>query len=78
MRAMGDLVKGLGLLARGQHWALRHRSDWRYGMVPALITLVGYAGALVALVIWSGDLASWATPSPTAGPRRGATSSANW
>ncbi|SHM06606.1 EI24 domain-containing protein [Actinacidiphila paucisporea] len=59
---MGDLVKGLGLLARGQHWALRHRSDWRYGMAPALITLVGYAGALVALVVWSDDLASWATP----------------
>ncbi|CAG6398876.1 EI24 domain-containing protein [Streptomyces cocklensis] len=59
---MGDLVKGLGLLARGQHWALRHRSDWRYGMIPALITLVGYVVALVALVVWADDLASWATP----------------
>lgn len=59
---MGDLVKGLGLLARGQHWALRHRSDWRYGMIPALITLAGYVAALAALLIWADDLASWATP----------------
>lgn len=59
---MGDLVKGLALLVRGQRWALRHGRDWRYGMVPALITLAGYTVALVALVIWSDDLASWATP----------------
>jgi CysZ protein len=59
---MGDLVRGLALLARGQRWALRHRPDWRYGMLPALITLAGYAAALVALVVWSDDLASWATP----------------
>lgn len=59
---MGDLGRGLALLVRGQRWAIRHGRDWRFGMLPALITLVGYAAALAALVVWSDDLASWATP----------------
>ncbi|WP_327287244.1 EI24 domain-containing protein [Streptomyces sp. NBC_01198] len=59
---MGDLGRGLVLLAQGQRWALRHGRDWRFGMLPALITFVGYAAALAALVIWSDDLARWATP----------------
>jgi CysZ protein len=59
---MGDLGRGLALLARGQRWALRHGRDWRFGMLPALITFAGYVAALVALVIWSDDLARWATP----------------
>ncbi|NUS14882.1 MAG: hypothetical protein HOY69_26390 [Streptomyces sp.] len=59
---MGDLGRGLALLAQGQRWVMRHRRDWRFGMLPALVTFVGYAAALTALVIWSDDLASWATP----------------
>ncbi|MFG1811516.1 EI24 domain-containing protein [Streptomyces sp. NPDC049040] len=59
---MGDLLRGLALLARGQRWVLRHGRDWRFGMLPALITFVGYAAALAALVVWSDDLADWATP----------------
>ncbi|SEG91781.1 CysZ protein [Actinacidiphila yanglinensis] len=59
---MGEVIKGLRLLADGQRWVLRHRRDWRFGMIPALITLVGYVVALVALVLWAGDLVDWATP----------------
>jgi CysZ protein len=59
---MGDLGRGLALLVQGQRWVIRHGRDWRFGMLPALITFIGYAAALAALVIWSDDLASWATP----------------
>jgi CysZ protein len=74
---MRDLSKGLRLLFEGQRWAIRHGRDWRFGMIPALITLVGYAAALIALALWAGDLADWATPfaghwaSPWAGAFRG-------
>jgi CysZ protein len=59
---MGDVIKGVRLLADGQRWVLRHRRDWRFGMVPALIALVGYVVALVVLALWGGDLVDWATP----------------
>jgi CysZ protein len=59
---MGDLGRGLALLVRGQRWVLRHGRDWRFGMLPALIAFAGYVAALVALVVWSDDLARWATP----------------
>jgi CysZ protein len=59
---MRDVIKGLRLLVDGQRWAMRHGRDWRFGMVPALITFAGYALALVALALWSGDLIDWATP----------------
>lgn len=74
---MGDVIKGVRLLVDGQRWVLRHRRDWRFGMIPALITLVGYVVALVALVLWAGDLVDWATPfadhwaSPWSGAFRG-------
>ncbi|WP_329128710.1 EI24 domain-containing protein [Streptomyces sp. NBC_01476] len=59
---MRDLSRGLRLLFEGQRWAIRHGRDWRFGMIPALITFVGYAAALVALALWADDLADWATP----------------
>jgi CysZ protein len=74
---MRDVSRGLRLLFEGQRWAIRHGRDWRFGMIPALITLVGYAAALVALALWADDLTKWATPfadhwaSPWAGAFRG-------
>ncbi|WP_335982497.1 EI24 domain-containing protein [Streptomyces sp. CA2R106] len=59
---MGDVIRGVRLLADGQRWVLRHRRDWRFGMLPALIALVGYVVALVVLALWAGDLVDWATP----------------
>ncbi|WNI14120.1 EI24 domain-containing protein [Actinacidiphila sp. ITFR-21] len=59
---MRDVTRGLRLLFEGQRWAIRHGRDWRFGMIPALITFVGYAAALVALALWADDLADWATP----------------
>jgi CysZ protein len=59
---MRDVVKGLRFLVDGQRWAVRHGRDWRFGMVPALITLVGYAAALTALALWGPDLVDRWTP----------------
>ncbi|MEV0533906.1 EI24 domain-containing protein [Kitasatospora sp. NPDC050463] len=59
---MRDLAAGLGYLAKGQKWVGRHGRWWAFGMLPALITLVGYVVALVFLGDWSEDLAQWATP----------------
>ncbi|MFI7273620.1 EI24 domain-containing protein [Streptomyces sp. NPDC049879] len=41
---------------------LRHPRRLAFGLLPALITLVVYAAALVALALWAGDIAVWATP----------------
>ncbi|MFI6448312.1 EI24 domain-containing protein [Kitasatospora sp. NPDC050543] len=59
---MRDLVAGLGYLGKGQKWVARHGRWWGFGMIPALITLVGYVVALVALSAQADDVASWATP----------------
>lgn len=59
---MRDFAAGLGYLLKGQRWVARHGRWWGFGMIPALITLVGYVAALAALVVWSGDVAGWATP----------------
>ncbi|MGA6157399.1 EI24 domain-containing protein [Stenotrophomonas sp. NPDC087984] len=75
---MRDLVSGFGYLMKGQRWAARHGRWWGFGMIPALITLVGYAAALVALFFWTDDVIAWATPfaddwsSPWLGVFRGA------
>ncbi|MBL1069114.1 EI24 domain-containing protein [Streptomyces sp. 7-21] len=59
---MHGIATGLALLGRGQLWVLRRRRWLGFGLLPALITLVIYAGALVALLLNAGDLAAWATP----------------
>ncbi|MEW1907527.1 EI24 domain-containing protein [Kitasatospora sp. NPDC085895] len=75
---MRDVAAGIGYLLKGQRWVARHGRWWGFGMIPALITLVGYAGAMTALVLYAGDLADRATPfadgwgSPWQGLLRGA------
>ncbi|MFD4531563.1 EI24 domain-containing protein [Kitasatospora sp. NPDC058397] len=59
---MRDLVAGMKYLVGGQKWVGRHGRWWGFGMLPALLTLAGYAVALVFLGGWSKDLADWATP----------------
>ncbi|WP_079124117.1 EI24 domain-containing protein [Streptomyces sp. NBRC 110611] len=59
---MRDLATGIRYLGKGQRWVAQHGRWWGFGMIPALIALVLYAGVLTALAIWSGDIAAWATP----------------
>lgn len=59
---MHDLRVGFRYLGQGQRWVARHGKQFGVGLIPGLITLVLYAGALVALALWGSDLISWATP----------------
>ncbi|MGW3072053.1 EI24 domain-containing protein [Kitasatospora sp. NPDC001132] len=59
---MRDLVAGTKYLVAGQKWVGRHGRWWGFGMLPALLTLVGYVIALAFLGAWAKDLADWATP----------------
>ncbi|WP_189452083.1 EI24 domain-containing protein [Streptomyces abikoensis] len=75
---MRDLVTGMSYLAKGQRWVGRNRRQWGFGLLPGLITLVGYAAALTVLVLRADDVVDWATPfadgwgSPWLGLFRGA------
>ncbi len=62
MRGMRDLWAGVRYVVDGQRWMARHGRLWAWGMCPALITLAGYAAVLALLVVWGGDIVSWATP----------------
>ncbi|MFG2692608.1 EI24 domain-containing protein [Kitasatospora sp. NPDC048407] len=59
---MRDFGAGLRFLFNGQRWVARHGRWWGFGMIPALITLIGYLAALAVLITYAGDLAAWATP----------------
>ncbi|MFC5911147.1 EI24 domain-containing protein [Streptacidiphilus monticola] len=59
---MRDLGTGFAHLLKGQRWVVRHPRWWAFGLLPGLVALVLYLGAVVSLVAWSGDLARWATP----------------
>ncbi|MDT0444886.1 EI24 domain-containing protein [Streptomyces johnsoniae] len=59
---MRDFAAGIRYMVRGQAWVFTHRRWLAWGLIPALITLVVYAAALVVLALYTGDLASWATP----------------
>ncbi|MEU3291188.1 EI24 domain-containing protein [Streptomyces longwoodensis] len=59
---MRDLGVGFRYLLRGQKWVGRHGRQYGFGLLPGLITLVLYVGALLALGVWGDDLVTWATP----------------
>lgn len=59
---MRDLGVGFGYLIKGQRWVVRHGRWFGTGLLPGLITLVLYAGALVGLGFGADDFVDWATP----------------
>ncbi|WNI24936.1 EI24 domain-containing protein [Streptomyces sp. ITFR-16] len=59
---MRDLGVGFGYLIKGQRWVVRHGRWLGIGLLPGLITLVLYAGALVGLGFGADDFVDWATP----------------
>ncbi|MGR4879173.1 EI24 domain-containing protein [Streptomyces sp. LARHCF249] len=59
---MRDLAGGFRYLLAGQRWVLRHGRWLGFGLLPGLVSLVLYAGALIGLGHGADDLAAWATP----------------
>ncbi|WP_438294034.1 EI24 domain-containing protein [Streptomyces sp. HUAS TT7] len=59
---MRDLGAGFGYLVKGQRWAAGHGRSLGTGLLPGLITLVMYVGALVGLAYGADDFVGWATP----------------
>lgn len=57
-----DFFAGAGYLGRGLGWTLRNPGQWLFGLVPALVALVLYGSALLALGWYAGDLAKTITP----------------
>ncbi|MFE9932380.1 EI24 domain-containing protein [Streptomyces sp. NPDC005533] len=46
----------------GQRWVFRHGRWLGFGLLPGLVSLVLYAGALIGLGYGADDLSAWATP----------------
>ncbi|MGW6708711.1 EI24 domain-containing protein [Streptomyces sp. NPDC054956] len=59
---MRDLAGGFGYLLAGQRWVLKHGRWLGFGLLPGLVSLVLYAGALIGLGYGADDLIAWATP----------------
>ncbi|AEN09800.1 uncharacterized protein involved in cysteine biosynthesis [Streptomyces sp. DvalAA-21] len=59
---MSDLGAGIGYVVKGQRWVLGHGKWLGLGLLPGLITLVVYAGALVGLGYGADDFVAWVTP----------------
>ncbi|MEU8619729.1 EI24 domain-containing protein [Streptomyces sp. NPDC048623] len=59
---MRDFGVGFGYLLRGQKWVAGHGRWFGFGLLPGLVTLVLYVGALIGLGYGADDLTAWATP----------------
>ncbi|THA54179.1 EI24 domain-containing protein [Streptomyces sp. A1136] len=59
---MSDLVGGFRYLLAGQRWVFSNGRWLGVGLLPGLVALVLYAGALVGLGFGADDLTAWATP----------------
>jgi CysZ protein len=59
---MHDLGVGFGYLWKGQRWVVGHGRAFGFGLLPGLITLVLYAGALIGLAYGADNLSAWSTP----------------
>ncbi|MFD5747612.1 EI24 domain-containing protein [Streptomyces sp. NPDC127033] len=59
---MRDLGSGFGYVMKGQRWVAGHGRWLGFGLLPGLVTLVLYAGALVGLAYGADDVIAWATP----------------
>ncbi|WKD34795.1 EI24 domain-containing protein [Streptomyces xanthophaeus] len=59
---MRDLAGGFRYLLAGQRWVFRHGRWLGFGLLPGLVALVLYAGALIGLGYGADDLTAWATP----------------
>lgn len=56
------MVNGVRYLGRGIGWVARHPSQWVFGLIPALLTLLLFGGLLTWLGFQIGDVVRWMTP----------------
>ncbi|MFG2749823.1 EI24 domain-containing protein [Streptomyces xanthophaeus] len=59
---MSDLAGGFRYLLAGQRWVFGHGRWLGFGLLPGLVALVLYVGALIGLGSGADDLTAWATP----------------
>lgn len=59
---MNDLGKGFGYLMKGQRWVVTRGRWLGLGLLPGLVTLVLYLGALVGLFFGADDFVAWVSP----------------
>ncbi|MEU7032811.1 EI24 domain-containing protein [Streptomyces sp. NPDC046237] len=59
---MRDFGAGFGYLVQGQKWVGRHGRWFGFGLLPGLVTLLLYTGAIIGLGYGADDLTAWATP----------------
>ncbi|MFG2482755.1 MULTISPECIES: EI24 domain-containing protein [Streptomyces] len=59
---MRDLAGGFRYLLAGQRWVFGHGRWLGFGLLPGLVALVLYVGALIGLGYGADDLTAWATP----------------
>ncbi|MCM2388628.1 EI24 domain-containing protein [Streptomyces albipurpureus] len=59
---MRDFGVGFGYLMKGQRWVGAHGRWFGLGLLPGLLTLLLYLGALVGLAYGADDAVGWATP----------------
>ncbi|MEU9029280.1 EI24 domain-containing protein [Streptomyces sp. NPDC048383] len=59
---MRDLAGGFRYLLAGQRWVFGHGRWLGFGLLPGLVALVLYVGALIGLFHGADDFTAWATP----------------
>ena len=59
---VSEFLAGAGLFARGLGFWVRSPKLMLLGAIPALISALVLAAALVALILLAGDIADWTTP----------------
>ncbi|MFE0422490.1 EI24 domain-containing protein [Streptomyces sp. NPDC058953] len=59
---MNDLGKGFGYLMKGQRWVATRGRWLGLGLLPGLVTMVLYFGALVGLFFGADDFVAWVSP----------------
>jgi len=56
------MIDGAGYLWKGVRWVAKRPSQWAFGLIPALLTLLLFAGLLTWLGFQADDIARWMTP----------------
>ncbi|MEO3973284.1 EI24 domain-containing protein [Streptomyces sp. CAU 1734] len=59
---MRDFGAGFSYVMKGQRWVGTHGRWFGFGLLPGLLTLALYVGAIIGLGYGANDVVAWATP----------------